>query len=343
MKSMNGLTGIQKVAIVLTTLDPDTAANLIKEFDIEQIALITAEMSKIEHVDKQYVEQVIRDLSKELRAFKTGVQYDGSTVKKLLEKAVGSQKSEEILTSIDEGAILPVPFYALRGSGEEELVRILAGEHPQTIALVLSYVDPERAAKVLCFFPTELQAEVIMRISTMDSPHLKLLLRVNEVVSAKSKGAGDRRQKTSAKKKYKAASDIIGNMEGSADKNVVDMISHRNPELADEIKKLLFTFDDIVYVNDEAFRKILTEIDNRVIALALKTANEAIEKKFFSNVSKRVGDAVREEKELLGPRLLSEVEAAQQQIVDAVKRLEAKGENVVNKKGAQGAGADKFV
>lgn len=336
------LTGIQKVAIVLTTLDADTAANIIKEFDVEQIALITAEMSKIEHVNRKDVESVIKDLNKEMKLAKGGVQYDSGTFRKLLDKAIGSEKSEEIITSIEEGAILPVPFYALRSASEDELVRIFVGEHPQTIALVLNYIDAERAAKVLSFFPTELQAEIVMRISTMELPHLRLLLRVNDVVSTKSRGSSDKRQKTSLKKKYKLASDIIGNMEGAADKNVVDMISHRNPELAEEIKKLLFTFADVIYVQDEAFRKILTEVDNSVIALALKTSNEEIEKKFFSNMSKRVGDSVKEEKELLGPRLLSEVEAAQAQIVDAIKRLEAKGENVVKKKGTQ-ASTDKFV
>lgn len=180
-----------------------------------------------------------------------------------------------------------------------------------------------------------------MRIATIEPPPTKLLLQVNEVVVSKIK-SDDRRRKTPAKKKYKFASEIIGSMDGSADKNVIDQISYKNPELADEIKKLLFTFEDVVNVQDEALRKILTEIDNNVIALALKTANPEVEKKFFSNMSKRVGDSVREVKDLLGPRLLSEVESAQQQIVEAVKRLEAKGEAILKKKGAKG-GADKFV
>jgi len=180
-----------------------------------------------------------------------------------------------------------------------------------------------------------------MRIATMETPPTKLLLQVNEVVVSKIK-SDDRRQKTPTKKKYKLASEIIGNMEGTADKNVIDQISYKNPELAEEIKKLLFTFDDIVNVQDEALRKILAEVDNNVIALALKTATPEIEEKFFKNMSKRVGDSVREVKDLLGPRLLSEVEAAQQQIVDAIKRLETKGEAVLKKKGAKGS-VDKFV
>ena len=341
MNTVKKLTGIQKVAILLSTLDADTAANLIKEFDDEQIAAISGEMTSFDRIDNELVEEVLNDLSKELKLSKKGVKYDNNSFKKLLAKAVGTQKSEEILTSVEEGTLFPMPFFPLKDASEEELLRILVGEHPQTIALVLSYVDSQRAAKVLVQFPAELQADIIMRIATMEPPLVKLLYQVNEIVLSKVKN-DDRRQKTPAKKKYKLASEIIGGMEGPADKNVVDMISHKNPELADEIKKLLFTFEDVIYVQDDAFRKVLTEVDNGVIALALKTANEEIEKKFFSNMSKRVGDSVREERELLGPRLLSEVEAAQQQVVDAIKRLEAKGESIIKKKGAKGS-VEKFV
>ncbi len=339
--SMEDLTGIQKVAILLSTLDADTAAEVIKEFNEEQIAAITAAMSDIESVDKELVEKVLSDLSDELKSNERVVKYDSNSFRKLLEKAIGVQKSEEIITSVQEGTIFPVPFSALRDASDEDVMRILVGEHPQTIALVLSYVDSQRAAKVLLQFPTELQSEIIMRIATMEPPPTKLLLQVNEVILSKIKSE-DRRRKTPAKKKYKFASEIIGSMEGSADKTVIDQISYKNPELADEIKKLLFTFEDIIHIQDEALRKILTEVDNNVIALALKTANAEVEKKFFSNMSKRVGDSVREVRDLLGPRLLSEVEAAQQQIVEAAKRLEAKGETVLKKKGAKGS-ADKFV
>lgn len=339
--SMVNMTGIQKVAILLSTLDADTAAEVIKEFNEEQIAAITSAMSDIERIDKELVEKVLCDLSHELKSNERVIRYDSNSFKKLLEKAIGVQKCEEIITSVEEGSLFPVPFSALREASDEDVVRLLVGEHPQTIALVLSYVDSQRAAKVLSQFPTELQSEIIMRIATMEPPPTKLLVQVNEVIVSKIK-SDDRRRKTPAKKKYKFASEIIGSMEGSADKNVIDQISYKNPELADEIKKLLFTFEDVVNVQDEALRKILTEVDNNVIALALKTANPEIEKKFFSNMSKRVGDSVKEVRDLLGPRLLSEVEEAQQQIVEAVKRLEAKGENVLKKKSAKGS-ADKFV
>ena len=341
MSTARKVSGIQKVAIILSTLDADTAATLIREFSDEEIAAISGEMSNFERIDKELVETVLNDLAQELKLSKTSLKYDNNQFKKLLVQAVGSQKSADILSSVEEGSLFPVPFYLLREASQEELLRILVGEHPQTIALILTYADPQRAAKVLSQFPSETQADIIMRIATMEPPPVKLLYQVNEVVMSKVK-TDDRRQKTPTKKKFKLASDIISGMEGPADKNVVELISHKNPELADEIKKLLFTFEDVIYVQEDAFRKILTEVDNGIIALALKTATEEIAKKFFSNMSKRVGDAVREEQELLGPRLLSEVEASQQQIVDAIKRLESKGESVVKRKGAKGS-VEKFV
>ena len=341
MSTARKVSGIQKVAIILSTLDADTAATLIREFSDEEIAAISGEMSNFERIDKELVETVLNDLAQELKLSKTSLKYDNNQFKKLLVQAVGSQKSADILSSVEEGTLFPVPFYLLRDASQEELLRILVGEHPQTIALILTYADPQRAAKVLSQFPSETQADIIMRIATMEPPPVKLLYQVNEVVMSKVK-TDDRRQKTPTKKKFKLASDIISGMEGPADKNVVELISHKNPELADEIKKLLFTFEDVIYVQDDAFRKVLTEVDNGIIALALKTATEEIAKKFFSNMSKRVGDAVREEQELLGPRLLSEVEASQQQIVDAIKRLESKGESVVKRKGAKGS-VEKFV
>src|SRR3989304_3624002 len=156
MNTVKKLTGIQKVAIILSTLDADTAANLIKEFDDVEIAAISGEMTNFDRIDNELVEEVLNDLSKELKLSKKGVKYDNNSFKKLLAKAVGPQKSEEILTSVEEGTLFPMPFFPLKDASEEELLRILVGEHPQTIALVLSYVDSQRT-KVLVQFPAELQ------------------------------------------------------------------------------------------------------------------------------------------------------------------------------------------
>jgi len=342
MKTKLNLSGIQKAAIALSILDADAAAEIIKGFDENQIVAVSAEITRMENIDNEIVDAVLDELRQEMKLCGGMVEHDKNAFKKVLEKAIGADKSEDIFANVEQGVMLPTPFSNLKDVSDDEYMRLLIGEHPQTIALILSYTEAERASRLLSRFPLEAQSDIIMRIATLEPPPINLITKVNEVVMAKIKTEG-RRRKTPAKKKHKFASEIIGGLEGGVDKDVIEQISRRNPELAEEIKKLMFTFEDMVYVQDEAFRKILTEVDINVIALALKTANEDIESKFFKNMSKRIGDTVREEKELLGPRLLSEVQSAQLQIVEAVKRLEAKGENVIQKKGPSSGKDDKLV
>jgi flagellar motor switch protein FliG len=296
----------------------------------------------MENVDNEIVDAVLDELRQEMKLCGGLVEHDKNAFRKILEKAIGTDKSDDIIANVEQGVMLPTPFSNLKDVSDDEYMRLLIGEHPQTIALILSYTEPERASRLLSRFPLEAQSDIIMRIATLELPPISLITKVNEVVMAKIKTEG-RRRKTPAKKRHKFASEIIGGLEGGVDKDVIEQISRRNPELAEEIKKLMFTFDDMIYVLDEAFRKILTEVDINVIALALKTANAEVETKFFKNMSKRIGETVREERELLGPRLLSEVQSAQLQIVEAVKRLEAKGENVVQKKGGSSGKDDKLV
>ncbi|MBE7548923.1 flagellar motor switch protein FliG [Candidatus Kuenenia stuttgartiensis] len=342
MKTKLNLSGIQKAAIALSILDPDVASEILKTFDENQIVAVSAEITRMENVDNEIVDAVLDELRQEMKLCGGLVEHDKNAFRKILEKAIGTDKSDDIIANVEQGVMLPTPFSNLKDVSDDEYMRLLIGEHPQTIALILSYTEPERASRLLSRFPLEAQSDIIMRIATLELPPISLITKVNEVVMAKIKTEG-RRRKTPAKKRHKFASEIIGGLEGGVDKDVIEQISRRNPELAEEIKKLMFTFDDMIYVLDEAFRKILTEVDINVIALALKTANAEVETKFFKNMSKRIGETVREERELLGPRLLSEVQSAQLQIVEAVKRLEAKGENVVQKKGGSSGKDDKLV
>ncbi|GJQ48629.1 MAG: flagellar motor switch protein FliG [Candidatus Kuenenia stuttgartiensis] len=342
MKTKLNLSGIQKAAIALSILDPDVASEILKTFDENQIVAVSAEITRMENVDNEIVDAVLDELRQEMKLCGGLVEHDKNAFRKILEKAIGTDKSDDIIANVEQGVMLPTPFSNLKDVSDDEYMRLLIGEHPQTIALILSYTEPERASRLLSRFPLEAQSDIIMRIATLELPPINLITKVNEVVMAKIKTEG-RRRKTPAKKRHKFASEIIGGLEGGVDKDVIEQISRRNPELAEEIKKLMFTFDDMIYVLDEAFRKILTEVDINVIALALKTANEEVQTKFFKNMSKRIGETVKEERELLGPRLLSEVQGAQLQIVEAVKRLEAKGENVIQKKGGSSGKDDKLV
>jgi flagellar motor switch protein FliG len=227
------------------------------------------------------------------------------------------------------------PFQTLRELNVEAILKVLSTEHPQTIALALSYLEPDQAAGVLAEFPVESQADVLMRIASMESPSTTLLMQVNEIMESKAKHTDEVTQKVTTEQRLKTVTEIMGMSDVNVEKAILDIMVKKEPEIAAEIRKLSFVFEDIVMVLDKGLRKILGELDNRVVATALKTASEDVVKKFFGNMSKRVGQAVREEWELLGPRPLSEVEDAQQEIVDAIKELEAQGESVIKRKGGK--------
>ncbi len=333
---MKELSGRQKVAIFLLSLDTDVAAQIIKNFDETEIAQISAEMRMVEGltVNKNTVKKVMEEFSEEAASDPTLPMDFSDSFKKLLEKTLGFKKAKEILSG---GAVSDSniePFQTLKELEAKALFDILQAEHPQTIALTLSYLESLQASEVLTKFPVELQADVLMRIALMNSPSKKLLMQVNEILESKVQHTADVCQDITMEQKLKTVTEIMGVTDVNTEKAILDIIAQEEPKIAEEIRKLSFVFEDIGLVQDQALRKILSELDNGVVALALKTASEDIVKKFFGNMSQRVGQAVREEWEMLGARPLSEVEEAQQQIVDAIKSLEAQGENVIKRKGS---------
>ncbi|MGR3310237.1 MAG: flagellar motor switch protein FliG [Candidatus Brocadiales bacterium] len=333
---MKGLSGRHKVAIFLLTLDTDVAAQIIKNFNEIEIAQISMEMRKVEGltVDDSTVKKVMEEFSEEAASNPTLHTDFSNSFRKLLEKTLGFKKTKEILSggAVSDSNIKP--FQILKELEAKDLFDILQTEHPQTIALTLSYLESLQASEVLTKFSVELQADVLMRIALMGSPSKKLLMQVNEILESKIQHTTDVCQDVTMEQRLKTVTEIMGMADVNTEKAILDIIAHEDPKIAEEIRKLSFVFEDIALVQDKALRKILSELDNGVVALALKTAGEDIVKKFFGNMSQRVGQAVREEWEMLGARPLSEVEEAQQQIVDAIKSLEAQGEKVIKRKGS---------
>lgn len=339
---MKALSGKQKVAILLSTLDTDVAAQIIKNFNEVEIAQISAEIGRLESIDEGTLREVLDEFSKEVNSNPTFHTDFSNSFRKLLERTLGLKKAEEIFNNTIEGDSTLVPFQTLKEMNVEVLFNILSTEHPQTIALTLSYIEPAQAVEALNKFPVELQADVLMRIASMESPSTKLLMQVNEIIEARVKHVDDVPQKVTKEQRLKTVAEIMSMADANTERAILDIIAQKEPEVAEGIRKLSFVFEDIVLVQDQALRKVLSELDNRVVAMALKTASESVVKKIFSNMSQRVGQTVREEWELLGPRPLSEVEEAQQQIVDTIKNLEAKGEKITKRKGGGGK-ADQLV
>jgi flagellar motor switch protein FliG len=332
---MKALSGNQKVAILLSTLDTDAAAQIIKNFDDSEIAKISTEIERLENIDEGTIRDVLEEFSEEAESSPALHTDFSNSFRKLLERTLGLKKAEEILNASTKGHSNLVPFQTLKELDTDTLFNMLSVEHPQTIALTLSYFEPIQAAEVLTKFPVELQADVLIRIASMEAPSTKLLMQVNEIMESKVTQTDDISQKVTTEQRLKTVTEIMSMTDVNAEKAILDIIAQKEPELAEEIRKLSFVFEDIVLVQDKALRKVLSELDIRVIAVALKTASEDVVKKIFGNMSQRVGQTVRDEWELLGPRPLSEVEEAQQQLVDAIKGLEAGGESVIKRKGSK--------
>lgn len=332
---MKALSGKQKVAILLSTLDTDVAAQIIKNFNEVEIAQISAEIGRLEGIDEGTVKVVLDEFSNEVNGNPTFPVDFSNSFRKLLERTLGLKKTEEILNGAIKEASDCMPFQTLKELDSDALFNTLQEEHPQTIALVLSYLEPVQAAEVLTKFPVELQADVIMRIVGIKSPSGKLVMQASEIIESKVKHIDKTHQEIAEDGRLKTIAKIMSMSDGNTEKAILDIIAQKEPALVEKVRDLFPTFEDIPLVEDRALRKVLSELDNRVVAMALKTASENVVKKVFSNMSQRVGQSVREEWELMGPKPLSEVDAAQREIVRALRNLESQGEKVLNREGVK--------
>ena len=318
---MTKLIPSEKAAMVLSILDDETAVEVIKQMNDNEIGIITEEISRLRDVDDMTMARILVEFSEEME----GINYFDD-LKEVLKKALGNRKSDEILALINPQE--ERPFSNLINLSADQLLYILAGENPQTIALVLYFVSPEKASSIFNKIAPKIRGEVIMRMATMDLPPKSLLLKVSTLIEAKAKKT-EIRQETPKEMRLKTISDIISGMDRNMERNITDFIEKRDPKLCEEIRKRLFVFEDLVYVTDEGLRKALSGIDALEIAIALKTAPIEIRDKVLNNLSQRVKDAVQEEIDAMGPKKLSEVEEEQQKIVDAIKEVDVQSGPII--------------
>ncbi|MFH1384486.1 MAG: flagellar motor switch protein FliG, partial [Candidatus Omnitrophota bacterium] len=256
-----------------------------------------------------------------------------SYLKEILEKAVGPQRATEILRKISLSKER-VPFDLLREIEPSQIFNFIQNEHPQTIALILSYLRPEQSSVILSQLLPEKQVEVVKRIATMSQTAPDVLQEIERVLRKKisSFTSGE----VSRAGGVKAVAEVLNRADRATEKSILEALDEENPEIADEIKKLMFVFEDVILIDDRGIQQILKEVDNRELALALKTSSDELKEKIFKNMSKRAGEALREEMEYLGPVRLKNVEEAQQNIVAIVRRLEEAGEIIVAGRGGKG-------
>ncbi|NLB88378.1 MAG: flagellar motor switch protein FliG [Syntrophomonadaceae bacterium] len=330
------LTGKQKAANFLIFLGPEKSAEIFKHMKEDEIEQLTLEIANVRHVSTEKADDIYREFFEMCVASQYIGQGGITYAKEILERAYGQEKTIEIISRIS--ASLQVrPFDFMRKTEPSQLLNFIQSEHPQTIALILAYLDPEKASTILSALPPERQSDVAKRIAIMDTTSPEVIKEVERVLERKLSSLGP--QELTAAGGIKSIVEIINRVDRGTEKTIMEALEVQDPELAEEIKKLMFVFEDIVMIDDRSVQRVLREVESQDLALALKGASNEVAQKIFKNMSQRAGDMLKEDIEFMGPVRLRDVEEAQQRIVNIIRRLEETGEIVV----ARGGGDEIIV
>ncbi|WP_096269891.1 flagellar motor switch protein FliG [Paucisalibacillus globulus] len=330
------LTGKQKAAILLISLGPDVSAQVYKHLTEEEIEKLSLEISSVKKVDSSMKEDVLEQFHQIALAQDYISQGGIGYAKTVLEKAFGEQEASNIINRLTS-SLQVRPFDFARKADPQQVLNFIQNEHPQTIALVLSYLDPEQAGQILSALPQELQADIAKRIATMDSTSPEIISQVEEVLerNISSSFAEDYTQTGG----IQTVVEVLNGVDRSTERTILDALEIQDPELADEIKKRMFVFEDIVILDNRAIQRVIREVENEDLRLALKVSSDEVKEIVFKNMSQRMAETFKDEMEYMGPVRLRDVEEAQTRIVAIIRRLEDIGEIVI----ARGGGDDIIV
>ncbi len=335
-KSVEDLTGARKAAILLVALKQDVASRIMKNLARDRVEELSREIAALDTLSPEIRDHVVREFYGLVMARQYADAGGIAWARALLEKTLPVEEARRVV-SIIEHQVHEQPFSFLQKTEKENLVTFLQEEHPQTIALVLSHLPPGMATDILSALPTERQVEVVSRIANMDQTSPDVIKEVERGLEKRLAGlVSERFERVGG---INAVANIL-NMAGRAtEKAILDGLEQVDSQLVEQIRRLMFGFEDIIRVNDKGIQAVLKEVENDELALALKTASEDLKQKVFRNMSERAASMIKEEMEFMGPVRVSDVESAQQKIVDVVRRLEDAGEVVIAGRG----GADVIV
>ncbi len=326
------LTGRQKAAIFLVSLGSDVSSEIFKhlrEDEIEQLTFEIARLDKIEPDDRDRVLQEFQEMMMAQEFIQNGgIDY----ARDVLERALGTQKAIDIVNRLTS-SLQVRPFDFIRRTDPSHLLNFIQGEHPQTIALILAYLDPQKAAQILSGLSHQIQADVAKRIAQMDRTSPDVLREVERVL--------ERKLSTLASEDFTSAGgidsivEVLNNVDRGTEKIISEALEEEDPELAEEIKKRMFVFEDIVLLDDRSIQKVLREVDTQDLAKALKGVDAEVQEKIFRNMSKRAASLLREDMDFMGPIRLRDVEESQQKIVNIIRKLEEAGDIIVARAGEE--------
>jgi len=331
-KSLEELSSKEKAAIILIAMGKDISAQILRHLSEQEIESLTTEIARVDNIDSKTEMAVLNEFMTLLRASAYISEGGMNYAREVLEASIGKSRADGIIKKISE-TLNPTGFSLLKDVDPIHLLEFIRNEHPQTIALILSQLNPAQAAGVLGQLPEDVQTDVAMRIATMEkiSPEIiheiesVLDVHLKEVISGSLSASGG----------VKAVASILNLVDRSTEKSIISNMEMENPELASNIKNLMFIFEDILILDDRSIQLILKEVDTKELAIALKASSDELKDKIFKNVSERVEQMIKEEMEYAGPTRLSVVEESQQRIVEIVRRLEDE-QQIVIVRGAEG-------
>ena len=327
---IDDLSGVQKAAILLITLGPEKAAIIFKHLKEEEIEELTLEIANTRSVSPQEKEDVLNEFYQVCLAQQYIAEGGIGYAKELLEKALGNEKAQGVISKLT--ASLQVrPFEFVRKTEPSQLLNFIQDEHPQTIAMILSYLPATQASMVLGALPPEKQADVARRIAQMDSTSPDVIKEVERVLERKLASLVNQDYTTVGG--IDAIVNILNSVDRTTEKHIMESLEIEEPELADEIRKKMFVFEDILLLDDRAIQRVLRDVDNADLELALKSSTEEVQNVIFRNLSKRLASMIKEDMEFMGPVRMKDVEEAQQKIVGIIRRLEDSAEIVISRGG----------
>ncbi|WP_080846449.1 flagellar motor switch protein FliG [Cytobacillus gottheilii] len=330
------LTGKQKAAILLISLGPDVASSVYKHLSEEEIEKLTLEISGVKKVESEAKEEILEEFHQIALAQDYISQGGIGYAKTVLEKALGEDQASVIINRLTS-SLQVRPFDFARKADPGQIFNFIQNEHPQTIALILSYLDSAQAGQILSELPQEMQADIARRIAVMDSTSPEIINEVEQILERKLSATVT--QDYTQTGGVEAVVDVLNGVDRATERTILDALEIQDPELAEEIKKRMFVFEDIVTLDNRAIQRIIRDCETEDLMLSLKVSSDEVKEIVFSNMSSRMVETFKDEMEYMGPVRLREVEEAQSRIVGIIRRLEESGEIIV----ARGGGDDIIV
>lgn len=329
-KSADELDGTLKSAILLLLLDADSAGMLLKELPTEVVEEVTRALAALGDVPKELGQQVISEFY--ALAMAQGYVREGGLdyARSLLKNSLDSKTAEKVIQQI-QTQVQRTPFAFLQKAESANLLTFIQEEHPQTIALIVSHLPHHKASEILIGLPPQKQIEVVRRVANMEQTNPEVIREVELALESRlSNMIGTQSEKVGG---VETVAEILNLVDRSTERSIMQGVESEDPDLVEEIRRRMFVFEDINNVNDKGIQAVLKEVENDELCLALKTASDGLKNKILSNMSSRAAESIREDMEFMGPVRISDVEAAQQRIVDIVRRLEESGDIIISGRG----------